>query len=64
MLDSPVAVAVMDEPTPAASASSSQPLEARIALLEQKLQIKQTALQTILRELDELRARVSAELQS
>ncbi|HYK04168.1 MAG TPA: GTPase domain-containing protein [Thermoanaerobaculia bacterium] len=64
LLDSPVAVAVMDEPQPAASASSSQPLEARIALLEQKLQIKQTALQTILRELDELRARVSAELQS
>jgi hypothetical protein len=55
---------VMDEPPPAASASSSQPLEARIAMLEQKLQIKQTALQTILRELDELRARVSAELQS
>jgi hypothetical protein len=62
LLDSPVAVAVMDEPAPAASASGSQPLEARIALLEQKLQIKQTALQTILRELDELRARVSAEL--
>jgi hypothetical protein len=54
----------MDEPpAPAAAAASSQPLEARIALLEQKLQIKQTALQTILRELDELRARVSAELQ-
>jgi signal recognition particle receptor subunit beta len=61
LLDAPVAVAVMDEPAPAAA--SSQPLEARIALLEQKLQIKQTALQTILRELDELRARVSAELQ-
>jgi len=64
LLDSPVAVAVMDEPAPAPSAASSQHLEARIALLEQKLQIKQTALQTILRELDELRARVEAELQS
>ncbi|HEY0157318.1 MAG TPA: ADP-ribosylation factor-like protein [Thermoanaerobaculia bacterium] len=62
LLDTPVAVAVMDEPAPAAAASS-QPLEARIALLEQKLQIKQQALQTILRELDELRARVSAEIQ-
>jgi signal recognition particle receptor subunit beta len=66
LLDSPIAVAVMDEPAPAASASASgsQQLEARVALLEQKLQIKQTALQTILRELDELRARVEAELQS
>ena len=65
LLDAPVAVAVMDEPAPApsAAASSTQSLEARIAVLEQKLQIKQTALQTILRELDELRARVSAELQ-
>ena len=59
LLDAPVAVALMDEP-----ASAAEPLEARIALLEQKLQIKQTALQTILRELDELRARVSAELQA
>ncbi len=63
LVDAPVAVAVMDEPAPAASGSSTQALEARIALLEQKLQIKQTALQTVLRELDELRARVSAELQ-
>lgn len=66
LLESPVAVAVMDEPAPepaaAASPSGTQALEARITQLEQKLQIKQTALQTILRELDELRARVSAEL--
>ncbi|HEX8617979.1 MAG TPA: GTPase domain-containing protein [Thermoanaerobaculia bacterium] len=63
LLDSPVAVAVMDEPSPAASASA-QTLEARVASLEQKLQNKQAALRTILRELDELRARVSAELQN
>ena len=66
LLNAPVAVAVMDEPAPAASASASasqQPLEARVAMIEQKLQIKQEALQTILRELDELRARVSAEIQ-
>jgi signal recognition particle receptor subunit beta len=61
LVDAPVAVAVMDEPAPAAA--STQALQARIALLEKKLQLKQTALQTVLRELDELRARVSAELQ-
>ena len=65
LVDAPVAVAVMDEPAPAAAtaSASTQALEARITLLEQKLQIKQTALQTVLRELDELRARVSAQLQ-
>ncbi len=65
LVDSPIAVAVLDEPAPAAAAAtaSTQALEARIAMLEQKLQIKQTALQNVLRELDALRARVSAELQ-
>ena len=37
-------------------------LEAQVESLQQKLSIKQTALESILRELDELRARVSAEL--
>jgi hypothetical protein len=37
-------------------------LEAQITSLQQKLGIKQSALQTILRELDELRERVSREL--
>ncbi|HEX8253989.1 MAG TPA: GTPase domain-containing protein [Thermoanaerobaculia bacterium] len=59
LLDTPVAVAVMDEPAPA-----GQSLQARVTQLEQQLQIKQTALRTILRELDELRARVAAELQT
>jgi signal recognition particle receptor subunit beta len=39
-------------------------LESQIASLEQKLQIKQTAFESILRELDDLRARVSAQLES
>ena len=59
LLDAPVAVAVMDEPAPVAAAHS---LEARIAVLERQLQVKQAALQTVLRELDELRARVSTAL--
>jgi signal recognition particle receptor subunit beta len=70
LLESPVAVAVMDE-EPAAARSSVvyadtrvAELEAQIASLQQKVRIKDSALQTILRELDELRARVSAELQS
>lgn len=70
LVDAPVAVAVMDE-EPVAAASSVvyadtrvAELEAQIASLQQKVRIKETALQTILRELDELRARVSAELQS
>lgn len=57
LLDSPIAVAVMDEP--AASPTSN----AQVAALQQKLDAKQAALRTILRELDELRARVAAELQ-
>jgi signal recognition particle receptor subunit beta len=68
LVESPVAVAVMDE-EPLAAASSVvyadtrvAELEAQIASLQQKVRIKETALQTILRELDELRARVSAEL--
>lgn len=65
--DSPVAVAVMDEepaPQHALHANSRvAELEEQVASLQQKLRIRQTALEAILRELDELRARVSAELQ-
>ncbi|HEX7705064.1 MAG TPA: GTPase domain-containing protein [Thermoanaerobaculia bacterium] len=38
-------------------------LEAQIASLTRKLEIKQSALQTLLQELDQLRARVDAEIQ-
>jgi len=69
--DEPAAVAVMDEeeeieetPEPVVYADDRvAELEAQIASLQQKLLIKQTALETILRELDDLRARVNAELQ-
>ena len=64
--ESPIAVAVMDEEPVSqvvyADTRVSE-LEAQVASLQQKLGIKQTALEQILRELDELRARVSAELQ-
>lgn len=65
--DTPVAVAVMEE-EPAAEAvvladSHVAELESRIASLEQKLLIRQTALESILQELDDLRARVSAQLE-
>jgi hypothetical protein len=58
-----VAVAVMDEPAPAVLAGNRvHELEQQIASLQQKLRVRDTALRTILEELDELRARVSAEL--
>ena len=67
--DTPVAVAVMEE-EPAATAapvvlgdSHVAELESQIAALEQKLLVRQTALQSILRELDDLRARVAAQLE-
>ncbi len=65
--DTPVAVAVMDEEPAAGTAvvsadSRVAELESQIASLEQKLRIRQGALESILRELDELRARVSAQL--
>jgi hypothetical protein len=65
LLDSP-AVAVMDEPEPEPvvfAGNRVEELEAQVASLRQKLQIKQTALESILRELDDLRARVSAQLE-
>ena len=60
--ESPVAVAVMDEEPVVYADTRVRELEAQVASLQQKLGIKQTALEQILRELDELRARVSAEL--
>jgi signal recognition particle receptor subunit beta len=68
LVDAPSAVAVLDEPETVSAAivhadGRTAELEAEVAALQQKLQIKQTALRTILRELDELRSRVSAELQ-
>ena len=67
--ESPIAVAVMDEPEPAPqpavfSDSRHTQLEEQIAILEQKLQVRQTALESILRELDDLRSRVRAQLES
>lgn len=67
--ETPAAVAVMDE-EPAVEAepvvfagSRVDELESQISLLEQKLLIRQTALESILRELDDLRARVRAQLE-
>jgi signal recognition particle receptor subunit beta len=66
LVESP-AVAVLDEPQPEpvvfAGGERVEELEAQVASLRQKLQIKQTALESILRELDDLRARVSAQLE-
>jgi signal recognition particle receptor subunit beta len=73
--ESPVAVAVLDEPLPepepepapqALSADTNRigELEEKVLLLEQKLQVRQTALESILREIDDLRARVLAQLES
>ena len=60
--ESPVAVAVMDEEPVVYADTRVRELEAQVASLQQKLGIKQTALEQILRELDELRAKVKAEL--
>lgn len=57
------AVAVLEEPRGATEGSpAAATLEAQLAALQEKLRTKQAALQTILRDLDELRARVSAQL--
>ncbi len=74
--ETPVAVAVMEEEPLAVATpeleSSEEPvvfadsrvaeLESQVAALEQKLRVRETALENILRELDDLRARVSAQL--
>ena len=60
--DEPVAVALLEEEAAPQSRGGTQELESRIALLEEKLAVKHTALRSILRELDDLRARVAAQL--
>lgn len=65
--ETPVAVAVLDEPRPEPvvyGAPRLRELEAQVASLEQKLQIKQTALESLLRDLDDLRARIRAQLET
>ena len=58
-----VAVAVLDEPAPVVYAEPRvAELEAQVRALETKLAIKHSALESILRELDELRARVHEQL--
>jgi len=68
IMDSPVAVAVMDERPvathPAQANRRTQELEEQVASLQHKLQARQATLQTLLRELDGLRARVADELKS
>lgn len=61
--ETPVAVAVLDEEPVVFADSRVAELESQIAALEQKLRIREIALQSILRELDDLRARVSAQLE-
>ena len=62
-----VAVAVMEieeTPEPVVLADDRvAELEAQVSSLQEKLRIKQSALEAILRELDDLRARVSDQLQ-
>jgi signal recognition particle receptor subunit beta len=66
LVESP-GVAVLEDPQPerepvVAAEGREGELEAQIASLRQKLQIRQTALEAVLRELDDLRARVRAQL--
>ncbi|HEX2831987.1 MAG TPA: GTPase domain-containing protein [Thermoanaerobaculia bacterium] len=56
LVESPVAVAVMDEPSPIAAVASTSPLQ-------EQLDAKTRALEEVLRELDALRAKVSGFLQ-
>lgn len=56
-------VAVTNEEPVVSADSRVTELEAKIALLQQRLVVKEQALESILRELDDLRARVSAQLQ-
>ncbi|HET8796796.1 MAG TPA: GTPase domain-containing protein [Thermoanaerobaculia bacterium] len=67
LVETPVAVAVLDEPPVAAVADSRagsriEELEAQVAALEEKLGVRTRALEHALRELDELRTRVRAAL--
>jgi small GTP-binding protein len=60
LVDSPSAVAVLDAPEPQAAAQSA---DSRVRELEQQVASLQSSLRVVLRELDDLRARVSAALQ-
>ena len=69
LLEAPVSVAVMEEEPVAAAPvgfanTRVEELEAQVASLRQKLDIKTTALESILRELDLLRERVNAQLRN
>lgn len=63
LVDSPGAVAVMDQPA-AASDGRVAELEAQVASLERKLHAKQDALESIARELDDLRQRLNGIISS
>jgi len=63
-IEEPAVEALAEERPAAVAVMEPEPLEARIAALQEKLVIKEKALETILRELDDLRARVSAQIQS
>lgn len=58
----PVAVAVLEEEPVVYAESRVAELEAQVASLQLKLVVRNNALESILRELDDLRARVSAQL--
>lgn len=64
LVEAPVAVALMDEPAPAAVYADSRvaELEAQLHALQQKLSIRERTLREVLSELDHLRARVTEQL--
>jgi mutual gliding-motility protein MglA len=64
-LDEPVAVAVMDEPIPVLHADNGRvaELESQVQTLQRTLETKRAALESVLRELDELSARVRKQLE-
>ncbi len=63
ILDAPVAVALDEAPVAVAIGDDrTAALEARIASLEQELRMKRAALESVLREIDSLRALVAAQI--
>jgi len=62
-IEEPMAVAVMDEPEPVAHADGRvAELESQVQALQQKLEARRAALESVLRELDELSDRVRRQL--
>jgi signal recognition particle receptor subunit beta len=61
--DEPLAVAVMDE-EPARANARVDELQAQVKTLQQKLNSRQSALKMLLEELEDLRKRIAAELES